>query len=175
MLQKPNPIDSEIHVLNNASIMVKTDRTGTIEYANLEYTNLSEYEVDEIIGQDVSILAHPDMPETVFNHIWESLFKKQRTYAILKNISKSGKYFWLQVNFDFKVNEETREIESIYAYYSKASNVAKVELGAIYKKIKSIEEFSGMEVAENYLNGFLDEKGIKYHNLIEKYLTNTNS
>jgi len=164
------PINQEIFVNTDEPIMVKTDRTGTIEYANLEYANLSEYEIEEIIGKDVSFLMHPDMPSTVFNHIWESLFQKKRTYAILKNISKSGKFFWLQVNFDFKVNEETREIENIYAYYSKTSFKAKEELDVLYKKIKNIEIHRGYDVADNYLNGLLDEKKLDYNYLIESYL-----
>ena len=53
---------------------------------------------------------------------------RKRVYAILKNRSKSGNFFWLQVSFDFKVNEDTREIENIYAYYTKASKTATNEL-----------------------------------------------
>ena len=169
-MTEPTPQNQEIHILSDDPIMVKTDRMGTIEYVNLEYASLSEYEVEEIIGYDVSVLMHPDMPITVFDHIWESLFQKKRTYAILKNISKSGKFFWLQVNFDFRVNEETREIENIYAYYSKTSVKAKQELDILYKKIKNIETHSGIEVAENYLNGYLDEKSIDYNEFIESYI-----
>ena len=169
-MTEPTPVNQEIHVLSDDPIMVKTDRTGTIEYVNLEYASLSEYEVEEIIGHDVSVLMHPDVPTTVFNHIWGNLFQKKRTYAILKNISKSGKFFWLQVNFDFRVNEETREIENIYAYYSKASLKAKQELDVLYKKIQTIETHSGIDVAENYLSGYLDEKSLEYNEFIESYI-----
>lgn len=170
MLEKPEPLDVEINVPNGIPIMVKTDHTGTIEYANLTYADISGYAIEEIIGQDVSVLCHPDMPTTIYDHIWESLFKKKRTYAILKNISKSGKYFWLQVKFDFRVNENTREIENIYAYYSKVSNTVKNEIATLYEKIKIIEKHSGVDVAENYLQGFLDEKSLTYNEYIEKYI-----
>jgi PAS domain S-box-containing protein len=169
-MTEPKPVNQEIHVLSDEPIMVKTDRTGTIEYVNLEYATLSEYEVEEVIGHDVSFLMHPDVPTTVFDHIWADLFQKKRTYAVLKNISKTGKFFWLQVNFDFRVNEDTREIENIYAYYSKASLKAKQELDILYKKIKNIEIHSGIEVAENYLNGYLDERSIDYSEFIESYI-----
>lgn len=169
-MTNPKPVNQEIHVLSDDPIMVKTDRTGRIEYVNLEYANLSEYEVEEIIGHDVSSLMHPDVPTTVFDHIWESLFLKKRTYAILKNISKTGKFFWLQANFDFRVNEDTREIENIYAYYSKVSPKAKQELDLLYKKVKNIETHSGIDVAENYLNGYLDEKSIDYNEFIQGYI-----
>ena len=171
MIERLNPQDIEKKVITNKSILVKTDRTGCIEYVNIEYVNLSEYEIDEIIGKDINVLAHPDMPTIIFDHIWASLFQKKRTHAIIKNISKSGKFFWLQVNFDFKVNEETREIEYIYAYYSKASQTAIKELDILYKKVRSIEDRAGVEIAENYLNGFLDEKGIEYNNFIGQYLS----
>ncbi len=169
-MAETNPVNQEIHILSDKPIMVKTDRTGIIEYVNLEYATLSEYGVEEIIGHDVSFLMHPDVPTTVFDHIWADLFQKKRTYAILKNISKTGKFFWLQVNFDFRVNEDTREIENIYGYYSKASLKAKQELDILYKKIKNIEIHSGIEVAENYLNGYLDEISIDYSEFIESYI-----
>lgn len=169
-MTEPKSINQEILINTDETIMVKTNRFGIIEYVNMEYATISEYDIDELIGQDVSILKHPDVPSTVFDHIWEKLFKKQRTFAILKNLSKTGKYFWLQVNFDFKVNEKTRDIQSIYAYYSKASTKAKKELDILYKKIEEIENHSGIEVAENYIEGYLDEKSIDYNTLIESYL-----
>ena len=164
------PTNKEIIVHTNDQIMVKTDRFGIIEYVNFKYADISEYNIEEIIGKDISFLSHPDMPSIVFDSIWESLFQKKRAYAILKNISKTGAYYWLQVNFDFKVNENTREIENIYAYYSKASKAATNELDVLYKKIKNIEIHAGIDVAENYLKGFLDEKSTDYNSFIENYI-----
>jgi len=172
MLENTTPQNIELNIDSNVTFMVKADRTGTIEYTNLDYAKLSEYGIAELIGKDISALIHPDMPSAIFNHIWESLFKKERAYAIFKNISKTGKYFWLQVNIDFKVNEETREIENIYAYYSKTSESAKKELNTLFKKVKSIETHTNIDIAENYLNGYLDEQDLDYKSLIEKHYIN---
>ena len=171
MLITTIPVDVEKTVTSESSIMVKADRTGSIEYANLEYARLSEYEVDELIGEKLSVLLHPDMPSTIFNHIWEKLLDKKRTFAIFKNMSKSGKYFWLQVNFDFKVNEDTREIENIYAYYSKVSLKGKQSLSVFYSKLKAIESHTGVDNAENYMKGYLEDRGIDYQDFIESFLS----
>lgn len=170
MLDIQKAVDVEKKILGEGSIMIKADRTGIIEYVNWKYTKLCEFQVHEIIGERMDALVHPDTPTTVYNHIWESLFAKKRTFAIFKNITKSGKYFWLKANFDFKVDEKTRELENIYAYYSKVSTEARQELDTLYKTIKSIEDHSGVDQSEEFLKGYLDDRGLTYQSLIEKYL-----
>lgn len=169
-MEKPIPIDEGIFIADDTTIMVKTDNRGVIEYASKDYIKYGGYEVYEIIGEDIAVLMHPDVPSTIFDHIWGSLFQKNRCYAILKNISKSGKFFWLQANFDFTVNEESREIESIYAYYSKVSDEAINELDSFYKKIKNIEIHSGVEISESYLEGYLDEHNMTFSTFISQFL-----
>ncbi len=170
MLEKSDPKEEEQYITTDNTIMVKSDHRGIIEYINIEFATISEYGIEELIGEDISVLSHPDMPSTVFNHIWESLFRKKRSYAIVKYLTKSGKFFWLIANIDFKVNVETREIENIYIYYSRASDRAKNELCNLYKKIKNIEIHADYDVAENYLEGYLDEKEQNYDSFIENLI-----
>lgn len=166
---KPTPTNIEKIVKLDTKLILKTDRTGSIIYLNFDLANLSEYEVEELIGKDISCLNHPDMPSFVFDYIWNNLFQKKRTVGIVKNITKSGSYYWLQINIDFKVNEETHEIENIYIHYSKASEQAKKELSVFYKKIKDIEIHSNTTVAENYLTGFLDNASLDFDSFIKQY------
>jgi len=169
MNSKLIPIDKEIPVKTNTSIMVKTDNKGIIEYANDYFIELSGYDIGEIIGKDISIVKHPEMPDIIFDHIWERLLKKENAKAILKNITKTGEYFWLQAKFDFKVNENTREIENFYAYYSPVSKKSILELDKLYKIISKIEKHTGIDIAENYFLGHLEGKSQNYDDFIEEY------
>jgi PAS domain S-box-containing protein len=168
-MDKPTPIDKEVIIYKAKPIMVKTNVNGIIEYANEYFTELSEYEEFDLVGENIDMIRHPDMPKIIFNLIWEKLLKKQNTIAILKNITKSGSYYWLQAKFDFKVNETSREIQSIYAYYSLPSRKAISELDDLYKKLNGIEMHAGNTVCENYFFGLLEEQDLDYESLIETY------
>lgn len=161
--------DQEIHVKSNLPIMVKTDSKGIIEYANEYFIELSGYDIGEIIGKDIGIIKHPNMPDTVFNHIWENLLKKRNTKAIIKNISKNGNSFWLQAKFDFKVNQDTREIENFYAYYSPISEKSRIDLGKLYGVISKIEEHTDTDIAETYFSGYLEENSFDYSSFVDNY------
>ncbi len=169
MIDDVKSIDEEIHVKSDLPIMVKTDSKGIIEYANEYFITLSGYDIGEIIGKDIGILKHPNMPDTVFNHIWENLLKKRNTKAIIKNISKNGSYFWLQAKFDFKVNQNTREIESFYAYYSPVSEKARVDLGKLYDIISKIEKHTDTDIAESYFAGYLEENSQDYSSFVDSF------
>ena len=169
MIDKLVPIDKEITVKADASIMVKTDNKGIIEYANEYFIELSGYEIGEIIGKDISLVKHPEMPDIIFDLIWESLLKKENTKAIIKNISKTGEYFWLQAKFDFKVNENTREIENFYAYYSPVSKDSITKLNKLYQVISKIEKRAGMDIAESYFLGYLEDKSQDYNEFVEEH------
>lgn len=167
---KPTPLDKEKFIQSDIQLMIKADRTGAIEYVNFDFVTMSEYEIEELIGKDMSFLNHPDMPSLVYDHIWADLFQKKRSLAIIKNITKKGKFYWLQVDIDYKVNEATREIESIYLYYSQTSRIASEELNVFYKKLKDIETHAGNEAVENFLKGYLENKELNYDSFIKTYL-----
>ncbi len=169
-MTKPTPINKEKLITTEDVLMIKADRTGVIEYVNYEFAEISEYEIDELIGKEIDFLNHPGTPTLVYDHIWEALFNKKQARAILKNITKFGMYYWLQVNFDFKVNEETREIEYIYGYFSKVSDIAKKELDVFYTRVSNIEKHAGPDVAEHYIEGFMDEKKTDFQTFIEKHM-----
>jgi PAS domain S-box-containing protein len=163
---------NEIKVIHSKPIMAKTDINGVLEYANEYFVELSGYKDENIIGENISIIKHPHMPKLIFQLIWEKLLNKKKTIAIVKNLTKAGDYYWLQIKFDFKVNEETREIQNFYAYYSVPTNEAIVELDKLYIKLSKMEEHSGLEVSKHYLKGYLEEKNIGYENYIENLFQN---
>ncbi|MBD3723922.1 MAG: histidine kinase, partial [Flavobacteriaceae bacterium] len=82
-------------------------------------------------------------------------------HAIVKNLAKSGRYYWVVTDFDISKNE-AGEITHYFARRKAVPDevVAKVE--PLYKKLLQIEEASGMEGSEKYLIGFLEEQGKDY-------------
>lgn len=167
------PKENEIKIVPGKSIMAKTDNKGVIEYANAYFVELSGYNDEDIIGENISLIKHPDMPKLIFQQIWDKLLNKKKTNAIVKNLAKDGRFYWLQIKFDFKVNEETREIQNFYAYYSTPKTEAIEELNELYLKLSKMEEHSSnLDVSKNYLEGFLEEKNVSYEDYIENLFQN---
>ncbi|MCF6350213.1 MAG: PAS domain-containing protein [Flavobacteriaceae bacterium] len=170
MINRPEPLDKEKHVANTKSIMCKTDTDGHIEYANEYFVELAGYDEGEIMGESLDIISHPETPKLISKYIWEQINKKHKVYAIIKYLSKSGHFYWLQLKFDYKVSEVTREVINIYLYASVPSRNAILELEKFYKKLTKIETESNLEIAKKYFNGYLENSNLTYDSFIEKYL-----
>lgn len=170
MLTRPKPLDNERHVVDNKSIMCKTDSNKIIEYANEYFVELTSYDEGEIMGESLDLLIHPDMPKTLIDFVWYRVNNKQKTSAIFKFLSKQGNYFWLQIKFDFKVSEVTREISNIYLYAIPPSRMGVINLSKFYNNITKIEKNSSIDIAKNYFEGYLENSKQSYESFIEQYL-----
>ncbi len=76
-------------------IVSKTDLTGHITYANRTFCNIAGYSERELINQPHSIIRHPDMPRSVFKLLWDTLFEGQEIFAYVKNMARSGDFYWV--------------------------------------------------------------------------------
>lgn len=168
MKEKPQPIDSEVHVLNGKIPMVKTDIDTIMEYANDYFLDLSEYKAGELMGESFMLLTHPDMPKTVIDIAWKQILSKKTVSTIAKFITKSGKYFWLQIRLDFKVNEQSREVKNIYYYGAQAPITSILELKKLYDKLSKIEKESSLEYSEKYFINYLENLDLDYNSFFEK-------
>ncbi len=166
VLKRPEPINVEILLDPKQTIMSKTNPKGIIEYANDYFMEISGYEEYELIGQPHNVIRHPDMPKVIFKWLWERLGEKKNMHALVKNMAKDGRFYWVITDFEVKL-DETGEISSFFAR-RKAPPRKTIELvSELYRKILSIEQAGGIEVAEKYLIGFLEEKGMTYDEYIE--------
>lgn len=165
--QRPTPIDQEIKLDPKKYIMSKTDKNGIIEYGNEYFVEISGYREDELVGKPHNIIRHPDMPKIVFKLMWERLEHNKNIIAIVKNLAKDGRYYWVITDFDAKINKRTNEVEGYFAYRKAAPREAVQKIEKLYQKLIEIEKKSGMEGSEKYLIGFLENKGITYDEYIK--------
>ncbi len=89
------PVDAENHFGKDEIIVSKTDTKGRILYANDIFCRVAEMTTRELIGQPHSIIRHPDMPRAVFKLLWDTVAAGKEIFAYVKNMSKSGKYYWV--------------------------------------------------------------------------------
>ena len=151
-------------------IVSKTDKKGIIEYGNDYFTEISGYTNSELLGQPHNIIRHPDMPKIIFKLLWDRIQDGKNIYAVVKNLAKDGKYYWVITETEPNLDALTNKPESYTAYRKAASDKVIREIEPLYKKLIEIEQASGMEASQKYLTGFLDEKGVSYDKYIAKVI-----
>ncbi|MBD3790081.1 MAG: PAS domain-containing protein [Campylobacterales bacterium] len=171
-MQKPTPKNEEIILDPKRYIVSKTDEKGVITYGNDYFVEISGYKESELIGQPHNMIRHPDMPRVVFKLMWDRIQNGQPIMALVKNMAKDGRYYWVVTEFESKRDKLTNKIISYTAFRKAAPRDAIKAIEPVYAKLREIEAQSGMEGAQNYLLGFLEDKGLSYDEYINQLVGN---
>jgi len=157
---------------DNELLVSKTNLKGIITYANRNFIHIVGLNEKRLIGKPHNIIRHPDMPAVVFKLMWERLKNGQHIHAVVKNMAKSGEYYWVTTKFDIKRHSFDNKIVP-YLAYRQASSAKTVKIvSELYIKLLSIEKTNGIEASEKYLRGFLEEKRITYDEFIDNAIEN---
>lgn len=170
IFKRPIPIDKEVSWDKTQTIMSKTDLYGTIEYANEVFVDVCGYEDYELMAQPHNIVRHPDMPKIVFKVLWENIKQGNQFHGIVKNLAKSGRYYWVITNFEYSRDENDNIVNYIARRKAVPQDVITKHIEPLYKKLLQIEQVSGINASEKYLIGFLEELGLSYVDLITKLM-----
>lgn len=72
-----------------------TDPKGVITSANRVFSEIAQYEFEELVGAPHSIIRHEEMPGAVFHLMWERLQDNKPVVAYVKNQTKDGLFYWV--------------------------------------------------------------------------------
>jgi len=164
---RPLPIDEEINISSKRIIVSKTDTYGRILYVNDCFCDVTGYEPNEVMGVAHSILRHPDMPRAIFYLMWKTIQRGDNITAVVKNLAKSGKYYWVTTDFEIH-RDDMGQIESYIAFRRAASSKAIDAVEDLYARLLLIEKKHGMEASLVYLNGYLNERHTTYPELMDR-------
>jgi PAS domain S-box-containing protein len=169
-MTKATPTDKEIILDNTLYIESQTDTEGIITDCNDYFAKISGYTREELIGQPHSIVRHPDMPRIIFGLLWDRIQNGHNITAVIKNLAKDGRYYWVFTHFEIIRDINTKKITGYKAYRKAVSKHITAILLPLYKKLVEIEKDGGMQESEKYLDSFLAEKGdhITIDNLMEE-------
>jgi len=162
---RPLPIDEEIKISSREFIVSKTDKHGNIVYANDFFSQITGYEQSEVVGQPHNILRHPDMPSCIFFLMWQRIRSGQNITAVVKNLAKSGKYYWVTTDFEIQRDLVSNNVNYIAFRRSASKKVIKA-VSPLYRRLLEIEKSHGIEASLVYLQGYLDER----HTTFDEYM-----
>ncbi|HEX5330642.1 PAS domain-containing protein [Sulfuricurvum sp.] len=157
----------EIYVDPKKMIISRTDLKGIIEYANKDFMDISGYSLEELINSPHNIVRHPDMPAVIFRLMWKRIQLSQDIFAIVKNRSKNGNYYWVTTKFDIRRNPLDNKVTGYIAYRQGADKKLVSEITELYNELLLIENASGIDASEKYLIGFLETKNMTYDQYID--------
>lgn len=168
-MNKVTPKDEEIKLENNRYLVSETDAKGVITYCNEYFTQISGYSKEELLGQQHNMIRHPDMPRVIFKLLWKRIQSGKNINAVVKNLAKDGRYYWIFTEFKTRVDLDTNTVIGYTAHRKTISHDAVDVIAELYAKLKEIEEKENMEAAEKYLNTYLKEKDkkIDFVNLLD--------
>jgi len=157
----------EIHIDRQRMIVSRTDLKGVIEYANKDFMDISGYSLDELINQQHNLVRHPDMPAVIFKLMWKRIQLSQDIFAVVKNKTKNGDYYWVTTKFEIRRDSLTNKVCGYIAYRQGADKKLVAEITKLYDELLLIEKSSGIDASEKYLIGFLDSQNKTYDQFID--------
>ncbi|WP_281980103.1 PAS domain-containing protein [Tenacibaculum mesophilum] len=156
-------INEEVQWDKTKTIVSKTDVYGTILYANDVFSNTCEYSTIELVGEPHNIIRHPDMPKVAFKVLWDALKKGENFHAIVKNLTRTGRYYWVITDFIIDKDEEGKIVGYTARRKAVPDGVVK-KIEPIYKTLLDIEKLKGEKASEMYFDAYLKEEVGKTYN-----------
>ena len=169
-MNKPTPFNEEIILDPKRYIVSETDAKGKITFCNDYFKEVAGYSDEELIGTAHNIVRHPDMPKVVFKLLWETISKGTNINAVVKNLAKDGRYYWIFTEFEMRKDTDTGEIIGYSASRKSISKHVVEVIAALYKELFEVERKEGVEASEKHLYILLKEIGddITFANMMEE-------
>jgi len=126
--------------IENSNIVSKTDLYGIITFVNDEFCKISGYTREELIGRDHNIVRHPDVPNSTFEKLWDTILAKRTHKTLVKNLTKDGSTFYVNTTITPILNEK-REIEEFIAIRYDVTQEVELKL-ALEEKEKELRQLN---------------------------------
>ena len=139
MKNKVIPKNEELTLSEDKLLVSKTDTKGVITYANPAFSEYSGYKEAELLGMQHNIVRHPDMPCLIFELMWQALQSKREFNGYLKNLSKTGQFYWVFANITPSF-DENNEVIGYYSVRRKPDNEKLKFIKNLYLELRDIEE-----------------------------------
>jgi len=88
---------SRVAEQNSASILI-SDLTGTIEYVNPKFIEVTGYSYNEAIGNNTNMLKSGFTAKEEYRELWETITQGKDWTGVFRNRKKNGELYWEKVH-----------------------------------------------------------------------------
>ena len=99
-------LTSYIEVVDKNVITSTTDIYGTITSVSEAFCKISGYSEEELIGNPHNIVRHPDVPNSLYAEMWQSISAGNTWRGDIKNRRKNGEAYWVDVTIEPGFDED---------------------------------------------------------------------
>jgi PAS domain S-box-containing protein len=126
-------------VVDNSSLVSKTDAKGFITYVNDSFCNISGYSKEELMGQNHNIIRDPSVSPFIFKKLWITITNGKVWKGTFPNRAKNGSVYYVEATIMpiFDKNNKIQEYIAIRRDVTKQIK-AKKRLQEKEKLIKAI-------------------------------------
>ena len=110
---KVKELDFQKYALDEHAIVSITDVKGDITYANDKFCEISGYSREELLGQNHRILKSDEHSPEFYDDLWRSIAKGKPWHGEIKNIKKSGGYYWVKATIVAFLNERGKPFQYV--------------------------------------------------------------
>ena len=148
-------------IVDERSIISKTDINGIITYVNEPFEKISGYTKDELIGVPHSIVTHPAINKNIFKGMWKKInFEKKSWQGRLKNIAKDGTEYFVDIIIKPILDLEGNIIE----YISLSNDITDLETTKEYFKTQTQKNALNLTESIRIVNAY--KEAINESNII---------
>ena len=145
------------NALIQSSVVSQSDIQGNITYINDNFTCVTGYTKEEIIGQNHRILRHPANGPEVFKDMWGTITQGKVWRERVLNKNKDGSDFWADtIIIPFK-DEKTGEIIQYIAIRRDITQMLEERRAIQAREIKANEQTKLSEAKDSFLILFTHE------------------
>ena len=123
-------IEKYIIMIDNNVLISSSDINGKITHVSKALCRLTGYTKNELIGKGHNIFRHKDMPESVFENMWDTLKSGKFWQGEVKNLNKDGSHYWanIKINLDYNKNKTLKGYTAIRNDITDKKQIEKLSL-----------------------------------------------
>lgn len=159
LLKAHEKLNEFTKIIDNYIITATTKKDSTIINVSSAFVKSSGYSKEELIGEKMHIVRHPDEDENKFKELWQTVSSGKIWDGEIRNKNKNGEDYWLHQHI-IPTFDENNNIETL------------VSLGTDITAKKELEKMASIDKLTNIYNRRMIDDFLKQEVEIEKRHSN---